>query len=47
MALKSKFICPFCFEEHKLSEAQFRCTNRRCKDVPDMELTKYENGNCP
>lgn len=44
MALKSKFICPFCFEEHKLSEAQFRCTNRRCKDVPDMELTKYENG---
>ena len=45
MLLKSTFICPFCFEEHKISGAQFRCTNRRCKDVPDKEITKYENGN--
>ena len=44
MPLKSKFICPFCFEEHKISDVQFRCTNRRCKDVPDLELTRYENG---
>lgn len=44
MALKSTFICPFCFEEHKISNIQFRCTNRRCKDVEDIELTKYENG---
>lgn len=42
MPLKSKFICPFCFEEHKISDVQFRCTNRRCKDVPDLELTRYE-----
>ena len=45
MALKSTFICPFCFEEHKLSQIQFRCTNRRCEDVDDIELTRYENGN--
>lgn len=45
MALKSTFICPFCFEEEKISQAQFRCTNRRCIDVPDVEITKYENGN--
>ena len=45
MALKSTFICPYCFEEHKISLAQFRCTNRRCKDVDDVEMTKYENGN--
>lgn len=44
MALKSTFICPFCFEEHKVSDVQFRCTNRRCKDVEDIELTRYENG---
>ncbi len=44
MALKPTFICPFCFETHKISEVQFRCTNRRCKDVPDKELTRYENG---
>lgn len=44
MALKQTFICPFCFEEHKISDIQFRCTNRRCKDVADIELTRYENG---
>lgn len=44
MALKSTFICPFCFEEHKISNVQFRCTNRRCKDVEDIEITRYENG---
>ena len=42
---KTTFICPYCFEQHKLTAAQFRCTNRRCKDVDDMETTKYENGN--
>ena len=45
MASKSTFICPYCFEKHKLSEVQFRCTNRRCKDFPDVEMTRYENGN--
>lgn len=45
MPLKSTFICPFCFEKNKISKVQFRCTNRRCKDVDDIELTKYENGN--
>lgn len=44
MALKSSFICPFCFEENKIEEVQFRCTNRRCRDVPDLELTQYEHG---
>ena len=44
MALKSTFICPFCFEERKISEVQFRCTTRRCKDVADVEITRYENG---
>ena len=42
---KSTFICPYCFEESKLSAVQFRCTNRRCKDVDDVEMTKYESGN--
>lgn len=39
------FICPYCFEKHKLSDVQFRCTNRRCRNVDDLEMTKYENGN--
>lgn len=41
---KQTFICPFCFEERKITELQFRCVNRRCKDVDDIEMTKYENG---
>lgn len=45
MAVKSTFICPYCFERHKLHEVQFRCTNRRCKDFDDVEMTRYENGN--
>jgi len=28
-----------------MSSAQFRCTNRRCKDEDDIEMTKYESGN--
>lgn len=44
MAIKSKFVCPFCFDERKLSDVQFRCTNRRCIEVPDIEMTRYENG---
>ena len=42
---KSTFICPYCFEEEKLSAIQFRCSNMRCKDVDDVEMTRYENGN--
>lgn len=45
MGMKTTFICPYCFEKHKLSEVQFRCTNKRCKDFDDVEMTKYENGN--
>lgn len=45
MALKTTFICPYCFEKHKLSEVQFRCINRRCDDFDDIEMTRYENGN--
>lgn len=45
MAHKTTFICPYCFEKHKLSKVQFRCTNRRCKDFDDVEMTRYENGN--
>lgn len=45
MALKTTFICPYCFEKHKISEVQFRCTNRRCNDFDDVEMTRYENGN--
>ena len=45
MVLKTTFICPYCFEKHKISTVQFRCTNRRCKDFDDVEMTRYENGN--
>lgn len=45
MGMKTTFICPYCFEKHKLSEVQFRCTNRRCADFDDLEMTRYENGN--
>jgi len=41
---KTHFVCPYCFETHKMSEVQFRCSNNLCKDVPDIEMTRYENG---
>ena len=43
--LKPTFICPFCFEENKIQDVQFRCTNKRCKQFDDVEMTRYENGN--
>lgn len=43
--IKQTFICPYCFSKNKISSIQFRCTNKRCKDYPDVEITKYENGN--
>ncbi|MDR2094811.1 MAG: hypothetical protein LBP76_04750 [Treponema sp.] len=45
MMFKPDFICPYCFEKHKHSSAQFRCINTRCKDFDDIEMTRYENGN--
>lgn len=44
MAFKKTFICPYCFSQHKIKEAEFRCTNKRCKDFDDIEMTTYENG---
>ncbi len=44
MASKTTFICPYCFTKTKLSEVKFRCTNKRCGDVNDMEMTMYEQG---
>ena len=44
MAKKSSFICPFCFEQSKLSAAEFRCTNRRCTEIDDIPMTKYLGG---
>lgn len=41
---KFKFVCPFCFEESKISDLEFRCVNRRCVDVDDVPMTVYENG---
>lgn len=41
---KTSFVCPYCFETHKMSEVEFRCSNNHCKDVPDLVMTKYENG---
>jgi len=45
MGLKTTFICPYCFEKRNLSDVQFRCTNKRCTDYDDVEMTVYENGN--
>lgn len=42
--IKNSFICPFCFEEHKISDIRFRCMNKRCKEVRDYRLTEYERG---
>lgn len=41
---KTTFVCPHCFEKHKLSEVQFRCANRTCREYDDLEMTKYVNG---
>ena len=39
---KRTFVCPYCFETCLVQNIQFRCANFSCKEVPDMELEKYE-----
>ncbi len=39
MGSKTSFICPYCFEKHRLKEVQFRCINPGCADCADPELT--------
>ncbi|MDR0537649.1 MAG: tetratricopeptide repeat protein [Tannerellaceae bacterium] len=42
--MSKKFICPFCFTEHELSNIQFRCQNTdhdKCKLVEDKEYAKF------
>jgi len=41
---KSTFICPYCFDEHKMPDVQFRCTNTHCIKVDDVEMTRYKRG---
>lgn len=45
MKSKSSFVCPYCFAKVNTKDVKFRCTNKRCVDVDDIELTRYENGN--
>lgn len=42
---KRTFVCPYCFERCELAQVQLRCTNSRCGDFDDKEMTKYESGN--
>ena len=37
------FICPYCFVKNFIWNVHFRCANPACADVPDIELTQYEN----
>lgn len=43
MAAKT-FVCPFCCEDIDKLDVRFRCTNPKCSDVDDVELTEYEKG---
>ncbi|MDP4146952.1 MAG: hypothetical protein Q8936_21180 [Bacillota bacterium] len=38
---KSKYICPFCFTEHKLNEVEFRCSSdpKKCAYEKDDKFT--------
>ena len=38
---KITYICPYCFEEHKINHVQFRCRNKQCKTEKDLEYAKY------
>lgn len=38
------FLCPYCFNTGQIGKVEFRCSNKLCKDVPDLPMTKYENG---
>ena len=42
---KKSFVCPYCLAKNLIWSAQYRCTNKACAEVPDIELTQYENGN--
>ena len=41
---KKTFTCPYCFVKNLVWSVHFRCTNKVCVDVPDIEQTRYEHG---
>lgn len=40
--MAGKYLCPYCYKENKMSEVDFRCTNRQCKEENDKQLAEYE-----
>lgn len=38
---KLSYICPYCFNEHKMTDVDFRCMNRRCEQVEDIPYGQY------
>lgn len=44
MAIRTSYVCPYCFTRHKMNDVEFRCMNKRCVLEDDMELTYYMQG---
>lgn len=42
--MANKYICPYCYQENKMSEVDFRCTNKQCGEEKDELLTQYRGG---
>lgn len=38
----ARYICPYCYKEHKMNDVHFRCINRQCTDENDAQLAKYK-----
>ena len=45
--MKKKFVCPYCFEENKIDDIEFRCRNKRCALEPDENKGKYYGTTAP
>lgn len=39
--MAAKYLCPYCYKENKMSEVDFRCVNRQCKELNDELLAQY------
>ncbi len=41
--LKKTFICPYCFNQNKIHDIEYRCINKRCGEEDDLILAQYND----
>ena len=40
--MAKSYLCPYCYQENKMTEVDFRCQNKQCAEENDEKLASYE-----